>query len=175
MFQLDEIFLVARTEETNAELCRQQISAEVEHRQKHFKYYSALPLWWVGFDQHPSQQSIFSSPSRHFWLILLPLLPSQNIFPPPAVQTLVSLSGDNWSVGWSCCSASLCYVLDVRGSRTLEPLSLRKKSSLHYKRNIMWSFFADDGGNKRGQTSRPVVGAKIQRDCNFETHMYHFS
>ena len=44
MFQLDEIFLVARTEETNAELCRQQISAEVEHRQKHFKYYSALPL-----------------------------------------------------------------------------------------------------------------------------------
>ena len=30
-FQLDEIFLVARTEETNAELCRQQISVEVEH------------------------------------------------------------------------------------------------------------------------------------------------
>ena len=33
-FQLDEIFLVARTEETNAELCRQQSSAEVEHCQK---------------------------------------------------------------------------------------------------------------------------------------------
>ena len=30
-FQLDEIFLVARTEETNAELCRQQSPVEVEH------------------------------------------------------------------------------------------------------------------------------------------------
>ena len=33
-FQLDEIFLVARTEETNAELCRQQSSVEVEYCQK---------------------------------------------------------------------------------------------------------------------------------------------
>ena len=33
----------------------------------------------------------------------------------------------------------------------------------------MWSFFVDDGGNKRGQTSpRPVGRAEIQRDCNFE-------
>ena len=39
----------------------------------------------------------------------------------------------------------------------------------------MWSFFADDGGDKRGQTYRPVVGAEIQRDCNFETHLYHYS
>ena len=39
----------------------------------------------------------------------------------------------------------------------------------------MWSFFADDGGDKRGQTYRPVVGADIQRDCNFETHLYHYS
>ena len=30
-FQLDEIFLVARTEETNAELCRQESPVEVEH------------------------------------------------------------------------------------------------------------------------------------------------
>ena len=34
---LDEIFLVARTEETKAELCRQQISPEVEHRRKHLE------------------------------------------------------------------------------------------------------------------------------------------
>ena len=33
-FQLDEIFLAARTEETNAELCRQQSSVEVEYCQK---------------------------------------------------------------------------------------------------------------------------------------------
>ena len=39
----------------------------------------------------------------------------------------------------------------------------------------MWSFFADDGGNKRGQASCPVVGAEIQRDCNFEAYLYHYS
>ena len=39
----------------------------------------------------------------------------------------------------------------------------------------IWSFFADDGGDKRGQTYRPVVGAEIQRDCNFEAHLYHYS
>ena len=97
------------------------------------------------------------------------------ILPSSAVQTLVSLSGNNWPVGWSCCSASPCYLLDVRGSRTLEPLSLRRRSSLHYRRSIMWSFFADDGGNKRGQASCPVVGAEIQRDCNFEAYLYHYS
>ena len=71
---LDKIFLVARTEETNAELCRQQISPEVKHCRKHLKYY-APPLWWVGFNQHLSHQSTFSSPSQHFLAILLSLLP----------------------------------------------------------------------------------------------------
>ena len=74
-FQLDEIFLVARTEETNAELCRQQSSVEVEHWQKQLKNWYAPPLWWVGFNQHLSQQSPFSSPSQHFLAILLSLLP----------------------------------------------------------------------------------------------------
>ena len=41
---LDKIFLVARTEETNAELCRQQISVEVEHRRKQLKNCYAPPL-----------------------------------------------------------------------------------------------------------------------------------
>ena len=41
--------------------------------------------------------------------------------------------------------------------------------------SIMWSFSIDDGGNKRGQTSRPVVGAEIQRDCNFEGCLYSYS
>ena len=51
--------------------------------------------------------------------------------------------------------ASPCNSLDVYRSRTLEPLSLRSGSILHHRRSIMWSFFADDGGNKREQTSRP--------------------
>ena len=33
-FSKTKYFFVARTEETNAELCRQQSSAEVEHCQK---------------------------------------------------------------------------------------------------------------------------------------------
>ena len=104
------------------------------------------------------------SPLHHniSWQFSYPCCPSQGICPPCAVQTLVSLSGNNWSVGWSYCSASLCYLLDVRGSRTLDSLLLRRDSSLHHRLSIMWSFFVDDGGNKRGQTSRPVGRAEIQ-------------
>ena len=39
----------------------------------------------------------------------------------------------------------------------------------------MWSVFVNDDGHKRGQTSRPVVGAEIQTNCNFETHISHCS
>ena len=66
-----------------------------------------------------------------------PRCPSQGIFPPPAIQTLVPFSGNNWSVGWSCCSASLCCLLDVLGSGTLEPLSIRIWRSLHHRLYIV--------------------------------------
>ena len=39
----------------------------------------------------------------------------------------------------------------------------------------MFSVIVDPDGHKRGPTSSPVVGTKIQRDCNFEAHAYHFS
>ena len=32
--------------------------------------------------------------------------PSQGVFPPPAIQTLVPVSRNNWSVGWSCYPSS---------------------------------------------------------------------
>ena len=64
-------------------------------------------------------------------------------------------------------------MLDVRGSRTLEPLSIRKGRRLHHKLFIDFSVFDDDDGHKRGQTSRPVVGAEIQTNCNFEAHVYY--
>ena len=35
----------------------------------------------------------------------------------------------------------------------------------------MWSVFVDLDYNKRGQTSRPVVGAQIQTCCNFEANV----
>ena len=38
---------------------------------------------------------------------------------------------------------------------------------------LFFSVFDDDDGHKRGQTSRPVVGAEIQTNCNFEAHVYY--
>ena len=35
----------------------------------------------------------------------------------------------------------------------------------------MYSVFVDDGGHKRGQTSRPIVGAEIQTNRIFEAHV----
>ena len=64
-------------------------------------------------------------------------------------------------------------MLDVRGSRTLEPLSIRKGRRRRHKLFIDFSVFDDDDGHKRGQTSRPVVGTEIQTNCNFEAHVYY--
>ena len=101
--------------------------------------------------------------------------PSQGIFPPPAVQTLLPFPGNNWSVGWSCCPASLCYLSDVLGSGALEPLSIHIWRSLNHRLCIVFSVFDDDEGYKRGQTSRHVVGAEVQTNYNFEAHIYHCS
>ena len=72
---------------------------------------------------------------------------------------------NNWSVGRSCCPASQCYLLDVLGFWR----------SLHHGLCIVFSVFDDDDGHKRVQTSRPVVGAEVQTNCNFEAHIYHCS
>ena len=39
----------------------------------------------------------------------------------------------------------------------------------------MWSVFVNDDGHKRGPTSGHVFRTEIQRDCNFEAHVEHFS
>ena len=101
-----------------------------------------------------------------------PCCPSQGIFPPPTVQTLVPFSGNNWPVGWSCCPTSLCYLLDVLSSGTLEPLSIRIWRSLYHGLCIVFNVFDDDDSHKRRQTSRPVVGSKVQTNGNFEAHIY---
>ena len=55
-----------------------------------------------------------------------------------------------------------CYKLDVLGSGTLKPLSVRTWRCLHHRLCIVFSVFDDDDGHKREQTSRLVVGAEIQ-------------
>ena len=97
-----------------------------------------------------------------FWKFSYSCCPSQGIFFASAVQTPVSLSGNNWSVVWSNQPASLCYKLDVLGSGTLKPLSVRTWRCLHHRLCIVFSIFDDDDGHKREQTSRLVVGAEIQ-------------
>ena len=39
----------------------------------------------------------------------------------------------------------------------------------------MFSVFVDVDSNKRGPTSRPVIGIEIQRDCNFEACVYYLT
>ena len=51
-------------------------------------------------------------------------------------------------------------------------MSIRKYRDLYHKPRIMWGVFVDNDGHKRGQTSRPVIGAEIQTNCNFEAHIY---
>ena len=159
------------TPETNLTEDRAQTKAFVE--------FSVLSFygWWITTTINLFLSCSLHSPLHHniSWEFSYPCCPSQGICPPCAVQTLVSLSGNNWSVGWSCCPASQCCIFDVCGSRTLEPLSIRKGRSLHNRLCIIFSVFDDDDGHKRGQTSRPVVGAEIQTNCNFETHMSHCS
>ena len=97
--------------------------------------------WWVKTTVH-FILSNKHSPLHHSnsWEFSYPCCPSQRIFPPSAIQTLVSLSGNKWSVGWSCYPACRCYLLDVFGSRTLESLSIHEGRRLHNRLYIMWSF-----------------------------------
>ena len=98
---------------------------------------------------------------------------SQDIFHSSAIQTLVSLSSNNWSVGWSGRPASRCHSLDVSCSWAVETLSIRMGGSLHFRVWIIFNVFVDNGSHERGQTSRPVVGAEIQTNCNFKAHICH--
>ena len=102
-----------------------------------------LFVWWT------TTANRFSISSQYFalhhsisWEFTDPCCPPQGFFPSPTVQTLVSLSGNNWSVGWSYLPASLCYVLDVLGLRKEESLSIRKGRRLHSKLRIMWTMTA---------------------------------
>ena len=120
--------------------------------------------------------------SQHFplphcisWEYYYPCCPSQGIFSLSAVLTLVSLFGSNWSLRWSCYPASFRYLWDVHCSRRLESLSIRIWCMVHNRLRIMYGIFVDVDCNKRGQTSCPVVGAKIQTSCYFEANIYSCS
>ena len=91
------------------------------------------------------------------FLILIALHKVSSLRPPS-----VPLFGSNWSVSWYCQPAFHCHLLDVLGSRRVVSLSICIQSNVHNSLCIMLSVFVDNRGHKRRQTSRPVVGAKIQ-------------
>ena len=62
--------------------------------------------------------------------------------------------------------------LDVLGSGTLKPLSVRTWRCLHHRLCIVFSVFDDDDGHKREQTSCLVVGAEIQIVALKRTYIY---
>ena len=66
-----------------------------------------------------------------------------------------------------------CYKLDVLGSGTLKPLSVRTWRCLHHRLCIVFSVFDDDDGHKREQTSCLVVGAEIQIVALKRTYIYY--
>ena len=107
------------------------------------------------------------------FLILVALLKVSSLHPPSKVlyscfattDLLVSIVSQPF----------IANLLDVLGPRRVVSLSTRIQSSVHHNLCIMFGVFVDNGGHKRGQTSRPFVGAKIQANCNFKAHLLHGS
>ena len=110
--------------------------------------------------QFISRRSTLFSHLWHFWETFSSLLPFTKYLPfvhrPKSCTTV-------WQQ------------LNVLGSRRVVSLSIRIQSNVHNSLCIMLSVFVDSGGHKRGQTSRPVVGAKVQTNCNFKAHLLHGS
>ena len=95
------------------------------------------------------------------WQYSDPRRPSQGVFPSSAVQTLVNMSGHNWSLRWSYYRASRCCLLDVSGLRTMESLLLHIYPLCYYQLYFVFSIFAYNECNWCGRTSRPVVRTEI--------------
>ena len=63
-------------------------------------------------------------------------------------------------------TASICNLLDVRGSRTLVLILRNQRNRLC----AMFSVFVDADDNGRGPISCHAAGTEIQRECNSEAH-----
>ena len=79
-----------------------------------------------------------------------------------AIQTFASDPSENWSLCRYHYVASSSYFLDVCGERPMKYLSIHICWSSYNKSHSVLSTFVDDDCDKCGQTSRLVVGAKIQ-------------
>ena len=122
-----------------------------------------FPLWLGDF----KQQSISFSAVNILLSIrtilgnslILSALHKESSLHPPSKLLYRCLATTDLLVG--LVNQPLCCLLDVRGLRTLEFLSIRKGRNHHIELCIMRSVFDDDDGHKRGPTSRHVVGTEI--------------
>ena len=135
-----------------------------------------LPLFggWVSTSIFRISQH---SPLHHniSWQFSYPCCPSQGILTSSAVQSPLSLPGNNRSFSWPRRSSFGCHPFHVFYSRRLGPLSMDVPRSSHIRLCVMFSIFVDDDDHKRGQTSRPGVGVEIQANCNCKAHPCHFN
>ena len=120
-----------------------------------------------------SQQCTFSSPSQHSLRILSSSLPFARNLPS-------TCHPNSCTVLWQQLICWLVLLLSLsmlpigcprfRNTGAFVDTHLTQPTS---QTIYCFSIFADDDGHKRGQTSRPVVGTKIQANCNFEAHVYY--
>ena len=105
---------------------------------------------WITTTINSSRSAKYISlPHCNSWEFSNPSYPLQRIFASSAVETLVPLSGDYRSVGWSCYPSSQCYVSDFLNLQTMESLSIRKKCLLPITLCTVWSIFDDNDDHKR--------------------------
>ena len=103
--------------------------------------------------------------------LILVALHKESSLHPPQFQTLVSLSGKNWSLRWSYFRTCPYCLFDFPGSRRMESLSLLTRLICYSKLYFVCCVFVNNDFHKRWQTSRPVVRAEIQTSCNFKANV----
>lgn len=112
-------------------------------------------LVWLWHRRNPTTSNLcrrwstYYPTKRYFQQILSSSIPLSKKLPPYTVQTLVSFSVNNRSVGRSYFPTSLSYSLDFLCSRTVKSFSLRAWCMFYDKlcimlcyRSIGWSYFS---------------------------------
>ena len=126
------------------------------------------------------QQSIYFSAVNIFLSItaflgnflILAALNKESSLPPPSKLLFRCLATTELLVGLVTQPLYATYWISLVHEHWT---SIRKRRGLHIKLCIMWGVFVDVDGHKHGQTSRSVVGNKIQTNSNFIAHTYHNS
>ena len=153
---------------------QRQTRQRVEHRRKHINYCHVphLDSWVTTTIIFSSEVNIFLTitPAYLGNFLILSLLPLTGklrfIYRPNScivVWQRLILAYYSASCCYWPCFTNIGVFVDTPGMESTY-------QEMHYIEFLWWH---DD--HKRGQTSRLIVGAEIQRNRNFEEHLYHYS